>query len=566
MRLFPIIARASAVLTALAATTALPAPSVAAAPAATAAATAASTAAAAPIAPVTAVTLYPGGASVTRSLAVPAGAAVVTTSLGDDFDPGSLRIEGDAGIRVGQVEVLDTGRGDSPNAAQAGIEERIRILEEEQSGLDAESAAADVVKGYLDRLGTPGIAPGEGPHPAFDSRALAATIDVVGRSATEALARKRVAAAKKRALRLQVDALKRDLERARGSAKDTRALSIATTAQHAGALRLTYEVTGAGWQPAYRAELDTGASRLRLTRLAAVSQKTGEDWTGVKVVLSTSRPRSSAAAPAPQPWLLSYGGVVREAFLGFASAGVQSRGAVMERALAAAPPPKPMEGTADSSPAYEAPTFESDGAYETVFEVPSTVTLRSDGRLITLELGRQELSVKQRVQVAPRMELAAALIAKADRPEGVWPPGNVEILRDGNFVGVSAWPPQSDDQLEFSFGRDELVHVRLDHAKGDQGNTGLIERRRERRIADVYTISNRHPVNVDLLVLEAGPVATSDEITVDSTFDPKPGKDDWDARRGVKAWEKTLAPRESFRVDVRYTISYPRDGIVNGLN
>jgi hypothetical protein len=60
-------------------------------------------------------------------------------------------------------------------------------------------------------------------------------------------------------------------------------------------------------------------------------------------------------------------------------------------------------------------------------------------------------------------------------------------------------------------------------------------------------------------------VSTADEIKVQSSFNPKPTTESWEQRRGVVAWEKTLAPQETARFEIGHSIEYPLVGTVNGL-
>lgn len=115
------------------------------------------------------------------------------------------------------------------------------------------------------------------------------------------------------------------------------------------------------------------------------------------------------------------------------------------------------------------------------------------------------------------------------------------------------------------FGRDSLVRVTLDRVKDRNGTGGLIDRRNEREVTDVLTLSSYHKTPLDLLVLESSPVSTSDQIAVKATYDPKPQTEDWDSRQGVVAWERPIAPNETVRITVNYTVSYPRGGTVVGL-
>ena len=219
----------------------------------------------------------------------------------------------------------------------------------------------------------------------------------------------------------------------------------------------------------------------------------------------------------------------------------------------------------DAEPAYEPPTFQTDGSFATEFEVPARVTIPADGREITLALARQTVAVKQRLLVAPRIDTTAVLTAETERLAGVWLAGNMQIYRDGNYVGAAYWNPQASGKFAFSFGRDDLVRVTLDQAKDNAGSTGVFEKRNRRRFADVFTVKSSHTAAIDLLIIEATPVSTSDEIKVQAEFDPKPSMEAWEQRRGVVAWERTLSPNDTLKIGVSYTIDYPKDGLVTGL-
>lgn len=66
----------------------------------------------------------------------------------------------------------------------------------------------------------------------------------------------------------------------------------------AGTVRLNYLVEGASWHPQYKLRADkAGKEQVTLEYLAGVVQNTGEDWSNVKLVLSTAQPMLNAAPP-----------------------------------------------------------------------------------------------------------------------------------------------------------------------------------------------------------------------------------------------------------------------------
>lgn len=521
--------------------------------------TAVAAAVAATEAPIAAVTVYPGSATVERVVQVKAGMTEVEIAgLPANFDARSVRVQASNGIGLGQIVTRDTSATEAPGAREAELEQKIQALRDSRDVLEVEAQAANVVRAYLEKL------PAAGERTmATDGKAIAGAIDAVRHGARDTFGQIQRTQVQVRDMERKIAVLQKELERVRSGARDQRGLTVTVAVRQPGTLRVSYQVNGAGWKPAYRATLDTNTSRIELERMAVVSQKTGEDWSGVALKLSTGQPRLSPQAPDPQPRLLVYRPPAPP---------VDTRAPMAAPAPVPAPPPAPLRRVEITGSmvraedvAYIPPVLESRGNFDTEFEVPGKANLASDGREISLPLSRLALPVAQRVRVVPKMNKAAFLMAEAERPSGVWLGGDVQLFRDGAYVGNTHWNSQAAEKLQWSFGRDELVRVTVDRAGQQTGSSGFLSQKGEREVADVYTIASSHKAPVAVEVLEPAPVSTSDEVKVETVFEPQPVVKDWERRQGVAAWEKTLAPGEAMKIKVRYTIRYPKEGSVTGL-
>jgi len=498
---------------------------------------------------ITAVTLYPGSATVERTARISPDMTLLQISgLPANFDPRSVRVDADPGVQIGEVSTQDIARTRAPNSREAQLEEKIQALRDRQAELDGEIRSAQMVNEFLSRLG----APGDKPAPIPDARSLGAVVDLIRRGGGDSLARVQRAQVQKRQIGRQIAALERDLARLKSGTRDTRTILVGVASERGGSARVSYQLNGAGWRPAYRASLDSQASLVELLRQGVVQQTTGEDWAGVKLKLSTGQPRLSPAGPDPRPWWLSLP-VARP------YAGVSGLAAEAPAALA-----MKREARADMLAQAPAPV-ETQTTFSTEFEVPGLVTLPSDGRKVTVSLAKLTLPAKMRVRVVPRLDPVAIVTAEAARPEGVWLPGEIQLQRDGSVVGSTQWTPQASENLVLPFGRDSLMRVTFDRVKDRNGSAGIIDRRNEREVTDVVTLASLHKTPLDLLVLESSPVSTSDQIAVKAAFDPRPQTENWEQRQGVVAWERSIAPNETVRITVSYTIGYPREGAVVGL-
>src|SRR3954452_23627104 len=499
---------------------------------------------------VTSVTLYPGSATVERSAKIGAGGGKLEMAgLPANFKMRTLRVEADAGIAIGEISVQDVAKSEALGGREAALEAKIQALKDQSAALEGEAKTAELVRDYLASLSA---RPDDKHRAAVDAKALPAVLDAIRRGGADAYGTLQRVAVKKRETAKSIAALERDLARLTSGARDVRTLSISYSAKQSGELRAAYYVANAGWRPAYRASLDSAASRLELERQAAVSQNNREDWRGVKLRLSTGAPRAAQLVD-PNTWQL----VIRPPQPKVSMDGLQSNVAqapVAARAM--------LKERAD---AVEAKIEEFQTEYTTEFEVPGRVDIAADGRQTTVALAKQALLVKQKIRIVPRRDNAAMVTAEAEMPEGVWIPGNMQIYRDGAYVGSTYWQAQAKTKVMLPFGRNDRIQVAISRLKDRSGNAGLIGQRAERQISTLYTVTSRHKVPVELLLLEAAPVAVNDQISIETNLQPKPKTANWEERRGVYAWEQSLAPGETLKFVADYTITYPKDALVVGL-
>lgn len=505
-------------------------------------------------APITRVVLYPGSASIERLAQVPAGnGAVEIRGLPTSFDTKTLLVNADRGVRIGQIVIQEAAQANGAHPREKELLKRIRDLKDQIDTLDIEVKSANHVTAYLDRIG------GSSPESkgSVEAKAVLGVTESIESAAARAYQRAQRAEIKKRSVQEDLDKLEFELTQFKSGAKNSRSITIQTAADAPGTLRLSYQINRAGWQPAYRAAIDTRKSVVDLERLAQVSQKTGEDWTGVKLVLSTGQPQAFRTPADPQTRRLTY----------YKPVPREERYAAAPATMAPAPAPmmaKPMAARGEPDD-YVAPVIETVGAFATEFEVPARVTLPADGREVAVSLGKQTYSATQRVLVSPAINRTGVLVADFERAEGVWLPGNIQLYRDGNYIGATRWQPDAAERFSLGFGQDDLLRVSIERKNQFAGNAGFVGQRNQRKVADTYVLDNLHKNAIDVLVLESAPVSQSEEIEVERNLQPTPTEIDWKGRQGVVGWKKQLAPNETWKIDVGYTITYPKEGSVSGL-
>ncbi|GGY88013.1 DUF4139 domain-containing protein [Streptomyces nitrosporeus] len=307
---------------------------------------------------------------------VPADGRVRVTGLPRSLDPDSLRagILGPPGVRVTEA-VVEFGAGPhlagTPDALRREVERlddvcaAVRGRRDRQLVLIEEIGALHPVVPARRR---------EDPHRRTPADAWLELADFVD---------ERLTGLHRRLLELEEELRDAEHERAVAADRLARASTDAPPAHVETALRalvtldgaedaeveleLEYRVPGCVWVPAYRLAYRQGDGSGRLVLRASVAQRSGEDWSGVRIALSTAdlrRPTGlpklrsirigrSQPAPAPAGWREPPAGLAG-LFSGYDAAGPRPDTTAVPVAVAAGTAP-PASGAAFASASFPSP-------------------------------------------------------------------------------------------------------------------------------------------------------------------------------------------------------------------
>ncbi|MDQ0590156.1 DUF4139 domain-containing protein [Variovorax paradoxus] len=505
---------------------------------------------------ITQVKVYPGSATVERVARVAAGSRSVTFAcLPAGLDVQSLQVSAGASVRVGDTSVLSEARELSSRCATSALDGRIRELEDRKAALQAENDALGMVTGYLKGLSGGSGESAQGARAPMDARNLAAMAEAMRRTGQDSLLKQHQIQRSQADIDRQLNPLLAERKRSQGGhGAQVTAVTVTLAASADADVKLSYQVNGPGWTPSYRALLDTATSKVRIERQALVAQATGEDWRGVKLVLSTGQPRRETAGRTPTAWRIGIEPPPR------AQASKRAEQAGMAAMMAAPAPAASADRQAmaeAAEPVFDVNVF--DNSFATEFAVPQSIDVPSSGQRVTLALGQHEDTAKLAARTSPRTDASAFLVAELAQPAGVWPAGPLQLYRDGNFVGSGRWSAPSDAKLTLSFGRDELVRVQAEPENDSQGTGGFAGSRAERKVQRAYVVENRHRTPIAVQVIEAAPVSADEQVRVAAQFSPQPAELAWNKQPGLAMWRFDLEAGKTARVAADYTIGYPKD-------
>ena len=268
------------------------------------------------------------GPSTIESVTVYQNRCLVIRSISGEFSPGlytwkfpdlpaqlleeSVRVSG-RGTAVARI--LDL-RIDRVLVADA-VQEAVKLLEKRLSDIDREiqevvdrlevlNKKGDFVRGLSnprpaeDR--TAGAGPGDNPD-NWRKR-----LDFVDGQLTLILEKVRGANAEKKELEKKRSLVQHELDQQAGLiGREKKAVLVDVEVTKAGTekLEIAYVVPGVSWTPYYDVRIDSGKNEAVLTYQALVSQRTGEDWTDVRLSLSTAEPAVQNQMPQLLPWLVN---------------------------------------------------------------------------------------------------------------------------------------------------------------------------------------------------------------------------------------------------------------------
>ncbi len=524
---------------------------------------------------VEAVTVFRTGARVTRvaQVEVPAGdTRVLLAGLPADLDDGSLRVEGHgtARVRVHGVTV-ERVTGERAEAAEArAVEARLEQLLDEDRALDDRAKAAAARARFVESLRSTYSderARNLAVRPV-SAREWAELVAFVDRTLAAAAADARQAAVARRGLARRLEAARAEAERL--SAKrglTTKRVAVEIAAEEAGhlALAVSYTVASAGWQPIWEARLAPKESKVELSLHGSVWQRTGEDWKGVKLAVSTAAPARGLFVPALETrWLDRAAPLRREV------AAAPAPRATAEAMRTKATRPREDDATEEDAPdivAEEAQASVEEGLLAASFTAPRRESVDGAGQTRKIMLTRFPLDAELTRTAAPRLDRAAFLTAKLVNGTGIpFLAGTAGIYVGDQLIGRAPLPfTPAGGELKLAFGADDRVEIDRRVIERNHDTAGLVNKDDVWSYRVRIAVKSRWAGPVKLTLLDLVPVARDASLHVEVLDGSTPPTREDPEHPGVRAWDLELGPRQERVVELRYRVKAPRGVLVAGL-
>ncbi|MFJ9743288.1 mucoidy inhibitor MuiA family protein [Streptomyces sp. NPDC101166] len=304
-------------------------------------------------------------------------------------------------------------------------------------------------------------------------------------------------------------------------------------------LRLSHLTSCAVWRPAYRAVLD--GDRLTLETDAMVWQRTGEDWSDVRLTLSTARSALASEPPSLREDRLT----------------LKDRTAAERRTVDVELREEEI-GDLGPAPVLGLPGL-ADGGEARVLHAPSPVSVPADGRAHRLPLSSFSTTARSEYVCTAELSPLVTRTARFDNLSGhALLAGPVDLVRDSGFGGRGALDFAAPGApVELAFGsRDDHRVVR--HAEESHATAGLTQRTVTTHTVRLHLSRFSAPGERDertVTLRERIPVSEVSAVEVrlrEEACSPPPAEVDAD---GIVRWDVPLPPDGHRTVTLVYEVS-----------
>lgn len=361
----------------------------------------------------------------------------------------------------------------------------------------------------------------------------------------------------------QLTALHNDYK-ARENNRAAKEVVIRVNLQQASKIKvdLSYVTSNARWYPRYDVRFNTQTDQLQLDYSGIVEQMTGEDWSNVKLTLSTAKPNLSSNIPTLNTWLIDQ----------FRQREIQAEAVsydLMEHKQVAAAPVSARalsKAKVDEVSALKPLASVDMGATSASFNIANSISLNSGRSEQRVSITVLNLPHKLNYITVPKLASAAYLQVEATNNSD-YPliGGKLNVFMDNRFVTSSHLKTtMPKETLKLDLGVDKGITVTYKPIKRFTEKTGFTNSYDKVTYEYLLTIQNNKKTPQTIKVLDQIPVSENEKITVKQLLpDPKVVKQN---KAGEISWTLTLMPQEKQESAIQFSIEYPSGLKVIGVN
>ncbi|MDO6431249.1 DUF4139 domain-containing protein [Flavitalea sp. BT771] len=381
---------------------------------------------------------------------------------------------------------------------------------------------------------------------------------------------------------------------------------------------VSYLTTAASWTPFYDLKVDNVNEPIRILYKARLAQTTGLDWKKIKLTLSTSQPGQGGNAPILKTWFLQFvdpfrirgagayylnnhstgaanGSLNEVVVTGYAKEKVEEdqkertaplyivNGSPVDAAAYKNIDPRAIKKIdvlkgAEATAIYGSRAAEgamiitlkeelgdyvsvSDNQMDVTFDIDLPYDVPANGKEQGVVLKEYKVPCFYQYYSAPRVDKEAYLLGGISGWEKLnLLPGDANIIVEGANIGKSFIDPSStQDTLNLTLGRDKRVVVKKEKLV-NYSSVKFLGSNKKQIFTYELTVRNNKKEKVQMLLKDQYPISSSKDIEEELI---ESGGAAVNRETGVLTWQMDLAPGETKKFRVSYSIKYPKEKTVN---
>ncbi len=329
---------------------------------------------------------------------------------------------------------------------------------------------------------------------------------------------------------------------------------------------ISYLATNASWSPQYDINIVPNDKKIQISYNAIIRQATDEDWSNVKLHLSTAKVSEKGFPPkvnTERIWLEDennyYGAAEMEEAKEMAMPASESRSLMKAKKSAAPAAPKPQ-------PQHKVDNFLTTVNFDAA-ERTSIVSSREDHKKVAIM--QMEFPVEFKYTTAPKLSSFTYLKARL-KNDSEFPllSGSSNVFLGNSFVTSSKVVlTQPNEETWVFLGVDETVKIERQLVQKKKAHGGFLKKN---KISFKYNlkISNSQSKDISITVWEPLPLSEDKSLVVELN-QPKIIKGREDVKltdKNIIEWEINIEANKSEKLPVEYSIEYPLHHVIGGID
>lgn len=336
---------------------------------------------------------------------------------------------------------------------------------------------------------------------------------------------------------------------------------VSSTTKVSATIDLKYVVKECGWVPSYDLITEDINKPIELKYRAKVYNNSGVDWNDVKLKISSADPMKNASKPDLQPWYLNFSTLNNTNLYGKVAINndqyqLNNMNIAQSQTLYDVEVnEKAIKGKKQELPKTYDEIQVSELSAE--FDIKQSYSVPSDAKPYLVDVTSYNLNATFQYYSVPKVEKEAFMLARIAGWEDLdLIEGNANVYFGGTYVGQSHIDTRTvADTLDLSFGRDKKIVVTRTKLK-DNTNDKLTGTNRKITYTYEIVVKNNHKSPVQIEIEDQLPVSQNSEIIVDILELSKAERNEL---TGQLKWKLSLAPDESKKIILSFSVKYPKN-------